>query len=138
MVDTVSLGPGRREARERALELLYESEARELSAAELLDGLPLDPVAYARSAFEGIEDHLVEIDELVASHAQGWTVERLPNVDRAILRLGVWELIAQPDVPPAVVIDEAVELAKEYSTEKSSAFVNGVLDSIARQVRTVA
>ena len=60
---------------------------------------------------------------------------RLPNVDRAILRLAVWELIAQPDVPSAVVMDEAVELAKQYSTEKSSSFVNGVLDAIARQVR---
>ena len=61
--------------------------------------------------------------------------DRLPNVDRAILRLAIWELVAQPDVPAAVVMDEAVELAKEYSTERSSSFVNGVLDSVARQVR---
>ena len=72
---------------------------------------------------------------MIDEYAQGWTVDRLPNVDRAILRVAVWELIAQPDVPPAVVMDEAVELAKEYSTEKSSSFVNGVLDSIANQVR---
>ena len=135
MADVASLGPGRREARERAIGLLYESEARELSAELLLGEQPLTPAPYAVAVFEGVESRRDEIDALINSHAEGWTVDRLPNVDRAILRLAIWELVAQPDVPAAVVMDEAVELAKEYSTERSSSFVNGVLDSIARQVR---
>lgn len=135
MADAVSLGPGRHEARERALELLYEIEVRELAAADLFDELPLPPNEYAVAAVVGVETKRVEIDQLIDDHAQGWTVDRLPNVDRAILRLAIWELVAQPDVPSAVVIDEAIELAKEYSTEKSSSFVNGVLDAIARRVR---
>lgn len=135
VADVASLGPGRREARERALELLYESEVRELAADALLGELPLSPNAYAVAAFEGVEDQRSEIDGLINDHAQGWTVDRLPSIDRAILRLAIWELIAQPDVPSAVVMDEAVELAKEYSTERSSSFVNGVLDAVARQVR---
>ena len=129
------LGPGRHEARERALGLLYERDVRELSSTELLDQLPLRPNAYAVAAIEGIEDEQVRIDGLIDEHADGWTVDRLPQVDRAILRLAVWELISQFEVPAAVVIDEAVELAKEYSTERSSGFVNGVLDSVARSVR---
>lgn len=135
MAETASLGPGRHEARERALGLLYESEVRELTAAELLALLPLAPNAYAIAAVEGIDADRVTIDGLIEAHSEGWTVSRLPSVDRAILRLGVWELLAQPSVPAAVVIDEAIELAKEYSTERSSSFVNGVLDAIARQVR---
>ena len=135
MSDVASIGPGRHEARERALELLYEREARELGASELLEQLPLAPNPYVVEAIEGIEETAGVIDELIDDHADGWTVERLPNVDRAILRLAVWELTAQPDVPAPVVIDEAVELAKAYSTERSSSFVNGVLDAIARDVR---
>lgn len=135
MADVVSLGPGRREARERAIGLLYESEARELTAEVLLSEQPLTPNEYAVAVVEGVEERRSEIDALINTHAEGWTVDRLPNVDRAILRLAVWELLAQADVPAAVVMDEAVELAKEYSTERSSSFVNGVLDSVARQVR---
>jgi len=130
-----SVGPGRHEARERAIGLLYEAELRELSAEDLLADLPLPPVTYAVSALEGVEARLTEIDELVNEYADGWTVNRLPSVDRAILRLAVWELLDRADVPAAVVMDEAVELAKEYSTERSAGFVNGVLDAVARSVR---
>jgi N utilization substance protein B len=135
MADVASLGPGRREARERAIGLLYESEARELTVEVLLEEQPLTPANYVVAVLEGVESRRDEIDALINSHAEGWTVDRLPNVDRAILRLAIWELVAQLDVPAAVVMDEAVELAKEYSTERSSSFVNGVLDSVARQVR---
>lgn len=130
-----SLGPGRHEARERAIGLLYEAELRELPIADLLDGLPVAPVTYAVTAIEGVETRQAEIDVLIEDHADGWSIERLPAVDRAILRLAVWELVDQPSVPDAVVIDEAIELAKEYSTERSSSFVNGVLDAIAHTVR---
>lgn len=131
-----SQGPGRHEARERAIGLLYELELREMPVALLLEGLPVPPVAYAVTALEGVESSRPEIDPLIENHADGWSVDRLPAVDRAILRLAVWELISQPDIPAAVVIDEAIELAKEYSTERSSGFVNGVLDAVARTVRS--
>ncbi len=91
---------------------------------------------YAREIVDGVDDHREEIDELIASYAQGWTIERMPNVDRAILRLSSWEVLHNPEVPAAVAIDEAVELAKQYSTDDSSRFVNGVLGKIA-QHRTV-
>ena len=126
-----SLGPGRHEARERAIGLLYEREVRELTAHELLAELPLEPAPYACAVLVGVEAGEESIDRFIDDHAHDWTVDRLPHVDRAILRVAVWELLEQQDVPAAVVIDEAVELAKEYSTERSSGFVNGVLDSIA-------
>jgi len=135
VAEAASLGPGRHEARERALGLLYEGEVRELTGPELLAGLPIAPHAYVVAAIRGIDIDRSTIDDLIERNLEGWTVARLPSVDRAILRLAVWELVAQPDVPAPVVIDEAVELAKEYSTERSSSFVNGVLDAVARQVR---
>ena len=87
---------------------------------------------YAREIVDGVADHRDEIDELIASYAQGWTIDRMPNVDRAVLRLASWELLHNPEVPAAVAIDEAVELAKEYSTDDSARFVNGVLGKIAQ------
>ena len=116
--------------------LLYESEARELAAEDLLASLPLPPNEYAAEALLGVESDLARIDQVIGDHAEGWTVERLPSVDRAILRLAVWELLARDDVPAAVVIDEAIELAKDYSTERSSGFVNGVLDAAAHALGT--
>ncbi|MGD9607594.1 MAG: transcription antitermination factor NusB [Leucobacter sp.] len=86
---------------------------------------------YAREIVDGVADHRDEIDELIAGYAQGWTLERMPNVDRALLRLTAWEILHNPEVPTAVAIDEAVELAKEYSTDDSARFVNGVLGKIA-------
>lgn len=86
---------------------------------------------YAREIVDGIRDHGDEIDELLVSYAQSWTLDRMPNLDRAILRLAAWEIIYNDEVPAAVAIDEAIELAKEYSTDDSSRFVNGVLGRIA-------
>ena len=87
---------------------------------------------YAREIVDGVTDHQDEIDELISSYAQGWTIERMPNVDRAILRLASWEMLYNAEVPPAVAIDEAIELAKEYSTDDSARFVNGVLGKISQ------
>jgi N utilization substance protein B len=87
---------------------------------------------YAREIVDGVADHREEIDELIASYAQGWTIDRMPNVDRAVLRIASWELLHNPEVPAAVAIDEAVELVKEYSTEDSARFVNGVLGKVAQ------
>lgn len=128
--------PGlRREARERALSLLYEAEAKDATPAAVLDELPVAPDAYAADLVEGVGTQLEKIDGLISGHAIGWAVERMPAVDRALLRLSTYELLNRPDVPTAVILSEAVELAAAYSTEESGRFVNGVLSAIATDVR---
>ena len=107
----------RTKARKRALEVL---------AARIAAGEP--PIAsYTREIVAGVVDHAEQIDELLSSYSQGWALNRMPGVDRAVLRLGTWELLWNDDVPDAVVIDEAVELAALLSTQDSPAFVNGLL-----------
>jgi N utilization substance protein B len=125
----------RRRARERALELAYEAEQKGMLPAELLSELPLAPVEYAVQLVTGMTERLDDVDELISGHSSGWAIERMPAVDRCILRIATYELISELDVPVAVAIDEAVELAKEYSTEDSPRFVNGVLAAIADTVR---
>jgi transcription antitermination protein NusB len=127
-------GP-RHEARERALALLYEAEMKRLTTTQVLAALSVAPDPFTVALVEGAAAHDERIDALMAAAAKGWDVERMPVLDRNILRLATYELIAEPEVPVAVVIDEAVELAKQYSTEFSGGFVNGVLSTIARQVR---
>ncbi len=83
----------------------------------------------------GVGDHLDEIDALIRAYAQGWTLERMPSIDRALLRIGVFELVHRPDVPTGAVIDEAVQLAKEFSTDDSGRFVNGLLSAVAAAER---
>ena len=85
---------------------------------------------YAREIVDGVIEHSDEIDELIISHAHGWTLQRMPAVDRALLRMGTWEVRWNDEVDAAVAINEAVELAKELSTDDSARFVNGVLDAI--------
>lgn len=125
----------RREARERALGLAYECEQRGLGAAAVLDELPVPPDPYSQELVRGVEDHRDEIDELIRTYSEHWSIERMPVVDRALLRLGVYELGWMPEIPTAVVITEAVELAKQYSTKDSGRFVNGLLSKIAERVR---
>ena len=130
----------RTKARKRALDMLFQADVRGESLAQIVAaeakraaGEP-DRAAswlYAREIVDGVADHRDEIDELIASYAQGWTIDRMPNVDRAVLRLASWELLHNPEVPQAVALDEAVELAKQYSTDDSARFVNGVLGKIA-------
>jgi N utilization substance protein B len=127
-------GP-RHEAREHAVALLYEAEMKKSSLPEVLAGLSVSPDPYTEALLEGVDADGARIDELMAAAAVGWEVSRMPVIDRTILRLATWELMDRPDVPVAVVIDEAVELAKQYSTEQSGGFVNGVLATIAAQVR---
>ena len=105
------------------------------SLPEVLAALSVSPDPYTVALITGVADDGARIDELVAAAAVGWEIDRMPVVDRTILRLATWELLARPDVPVPVVIDEAVELAKQYSTEQSGGFVNGVLSTIASQVR---
>lgn len=125
----------RREARERALSLGYEAQQRGLPLADLLDDLPTAPEEYALELAEGVAAHHDEIDELLRRFSDHWAPERMPVIDRELLRLGTYELLRCPDVPTAVVITEAVELAKEYSTEDSGRFVNGLLSRIATETR---
>ena len=125
----------RREARERALELLYEAEAKGLAPADVLLDLAVTPDAFAVALVTGVGERLAEIDEHLERLAKDWTVDRMPWVDRSILRLGAFELVARPDVPTGAVLSEAVELAKRFSTEEAGRFVNGLLSNLARQVR---
>ena len=127
--------PTRRAARERALGLAYECEQRAVSGSELLDELPVPPDEYAEELLRGADEHRDEIDALIRKYSEHWALERMPVVDRALLRLGTFELVWLPDVPTAVVITEAVELAKQYSTKDSGRFVNGLLSRIAEAVR---
>ena len=126
----------RSKARKRALDVLYESDLRRTDPRDTLaDRLAQSdpPVAeYTVELVEGVTGNLDRIDELLGEHAEGWAVERMPPVDRAVLRLALYELLWRPDVPPAVAIDEAVELAKSLSTEESPRFVNGVLARVLR------
>ncbi len=125
----------RSEARERALGLLYEAEAKNLPASEVLAALPIPPEPLVALLVSGVETERERIDAQITQHAKGWTMTRMAQVDRAVLRMATYELLDRPDVPVAVVLDEAVELAKRFSTDGSGRFVNGVLAAIARQVR---
>ena len=129
------MGVARHAARERALELAYEAEQRDLRAVDLLADLPVPPDDYARLLFTGAEEHRDEIDALIRRYSEHWAIERMPVVDRALLRLGAFELGWIPDTPTAVVIAEAVALAREFSTRDSGRFVNGLLGRLAADLR---
>ena len=128
----------RREARERALSLLYEAESKGVAPAVVLDDLPVPPDPFAADLVEGVGSRLEEIDALIAGHSIGWALDRMPAIDRAVLRMATYELLAMPKTPTAVVLSEAVELAGGFSTEESGRFVNGVLSSIAVECRPPA
>lgn len=125
----------RSEARERALHLLYETEVRDQTHREVLAAQVVTPDGYTETLVSGVGERLGDIDELISVTSHDWPLERMPAMDRAVLRLATYELVAQTSVPTAVVIDEAVELAKRYSTDDSGRFVNGVLAAIAPRVR---
>ncbi len=125
----------RREARERALALCYEREVKGQPAAPLLDDLPAAPDPYSEALVRGVDEHADELDALLRKYSERWAVERMPLVDRALLRLGAYELVYEPELPVGVVIDEAVELAQQYSTKESGRFVHALLARIADEVR---
>lgn len=128
--------PGsRHQARERALSLLYEAESKDSPPGEILAGLPVPPDPFAVDLVGGVGDHGAQIDGLISGHAHDWALDRMPAIDRALLRIAVFELLYRPDVPTGAVISEALELAQRYSTEESSRFVNGMLSAIAEKVR---
>jgi N utilization substance protein B len=117
------------------LGLLYEAEAKEIPLARVLETQASDSDGYVADLAVCLTDRLDDIDRLLRDFAKGWDLERMPATDRAVLRIAVCELLGRDDVPTAVVISEAVELAKRYSTDDSSRFVNGVLSAIAERVR---
>jgi N utilization substance protein B len=121
----------RSKARKRAVDVLYESDVREVNPLWTLGErvkLADPPVnEYTIELVEGVQAHRARLDEILTQYSEGWTIARMPGVDRAVLRLSLYELLWREDVPPAVVIDEAVELVKNLSTDESPRFVNGVL-----------
>jgi N utilization substance protein B len=134
--------PARSKARKRALDVLFEAELRDAPVLDVLaeraaDGAPPLP-AYAAELVRGVQAHRDRIDELLAEHAHGWALGRMPAVDRNVLRIGAFELLWQPRVPDAVAISEAVQLARDLSTEGSPAFVNGLLARLLELKPTLA
>lgn len=145
-----SHGGARRKARRRAVDLLFEAETRGADPVGLtrergeLAGhdpsvAPINP--YTVSLVTGVSENAARLDETISTHLREWTLDRLPAVDRAVLRVAVFELLHDDEVPPAVAVDEAVELSKQLSTDDSPRFVNGVLGqlvTLAPQVRAAA
>jgi transcription antitermination protein NusB len=129
----------RSKARKRAVDLLYEADLRDVGTAGVLSEriAAADPPVndYTVAIVEGAAEHSARIDEILAYYSEGWTIQRMPALDRAILRLGIFELLWREDVPAAVVIDEAVELAKMLSTDESPRFINGVLARVLRDAQ---
>ena len=127
----------RSKARKRAVDILFEADVRGTDpVATLAERLAqADPPVpdYSVELVEGVTANIALLDQVLADHAEGWTVDRMPPVDRAVLRLALYELLVRDDVPDAVVIDEAVELAKSLSTDDSPKYVNGVLGRVLRE-----
>jgi N utilization substance protein B len=130
----------RRKARKRALDVLFSADVKEITLAQALEDAELiaarEPErasswAYARELVQGVVDHRLDINDVLAETSTSWPLDRMPAVDRAVLRLAVWEILHNPDVPTGVAISEAVELVSELSTEASGPFVHGILAAIA-------
>jgi N utilization substance protein B len=131
----------RTKARKRALDLLYGADVR---SGRISDAIATESIRaeaepsraasweYARQIAAGVDEHQAEIDELIETYAQGWTIGRMPALDRAIVRIGIWELAFNAEIPDGVAISEAVDAARTYSTEDSAGFVNGLLGRIAQ------
>ncbi len=129
----------RSKARKQALDLLFEADIRATNVVDLLnlrdvveEGPDARPIReYTRSLVIGVNENARKIDELITTYAQGWDMDRLPNVDRNILRLGIFEILWASEIPDGVAIDEALDLAKELSTDDSAGFIHGVLGRIS-------
>ena len=134
----------RSKARKRALDVLYEADLRDRPPVEVLAGYVQrieqprpEHLGYAVGLVEGVAEHLNRIDELIASYAEGWTLERMPVVDRNLARIAVYELLYVEDVPDPVAVTEAMTLVRELSTDESPQFVNGVLGALLREKETL-
>lgn len=130
----------RRTSRELALRALFQADVGRMSAEEAIESswsqarYSPQTLAFAQELARGALHHRTHIDSVIEKYARGWTLERMANVDRNILRLAIFELLHLPDIPPSVTVDEAVELAKKYSTAESGHFVNGILGNLIRNL----
>ena len=125
----------RSDSRERAMMLLYEADSKSVPASEVLAAQISPADDLATLLVEGVEQNLARLDEVITAHAKGWTLARMPTIDRTVLRIAGFELLGRPEVPVAVVLNEAVELAKRFSTDDSGRFVNGVLSALVPVLR---
>jgi transcription antitermination protein NusB len=129
-------GGARSKARKRALDLLFAADLRRESAGEVLDRAiaedagPSNP--YTETLVRGVVEHLARIDEVLSTYSRGWTLDRMPAVDRNVLRIGVFEMLYVDDVPDAVAVTEAMALVRDLSTDESPSFVNGVLGAVMK------
>ena len=132
----------RSKARKRALDVLFESEVRGLALdgtlQERLDEVGKTLNDYTVRLVRGVAENQARIDELLSTYSEGWTLDRMPSVDRNVLRLGVFEVLYVDDVPDAVAVSEAINLVRDLSTDESPAFVNGLLGNIVRNKETLA
>jgi len=129
----------RRKARKDALEILYEKEITGQPFGEIIKHRMLargeEPSDFTIKLIHGVEEHLEEIDGIIAAHTDNWAIDRMPIVDRNLMRIGLYEMLYEEDIPYSVSINEVVELAKIYGMEESSKFVNGVLGRIATELK---
>jgi N utilization substance protein B len=136
MPENMSRPDERSDSRERALYLLYEAHSKGISPSDALSLQVLEPDEMTIELVKGVEAKSEQLDQAIAGKAKGWTLVRMPVIDLNVLRLGAFELSERPDVPVAVVLDEAVTLAKRFSTDDSGKFVNGVLSALVPSLRT--
>lgn len=129
-------GDARSNAREHALLLLYEAASKQQTAREVLDSQVLRPGELTCELVLGVDRHRGVLEQQIADHSRGWTLARMPLIDLTIMEIAGYELLGRPDVPVAVVLDEAVELAKRFSTDDSGRFVNGVLSALVPVLRS--
>jgi transcription antitermination protein NusB len=125
----------RSDARERALHLLYEAHAKSESGSSIVESQVLAVDDLVLEIVQGVDGITAFADEIITENAIGWTLARMPVIDLIVLRIAIFELKSRPDVPTAVILNEAVELAKTFSTDESGRFVNGILSTIAKKVR---
>ena len=125
----------RSDARERALHLLYEAHAKSETGTSIVESQVLAVDDLVLEIVHGVDGVTAFADEIIADNAIGWTLARMPVIDLIVLRIAIFELKSRPDVPTAVILNEAVELAKTFSTDESGRFVNGILSTISKKVR---
>ena len=123
----------RRKARKRALDILFEADMRSTPAAALLNERPVDEISqaeYLRTLVQGVGEHREKIDELIHTYAEGWDMDRMPIIDRNLLRIALFEILWNPEVDDKVAVSEAVEIAQELSTKDSASYINGILGRV--------
>ncbi|MEP7048307.1 MAG: transcription antitermination factor NusB [Ilumatobacteraceae bacterium] len=125
----------RSDSRERAMMLLYEADSKGISAGDVLAAQISETDELTTLLVEGVAQHQAQLDAAISEHAKGWSLARMPTIDRTVLRIAGFELLGRRDVPVAVVLNEAIELAKRFSTDDSGRFVNGVLSALVPVLR---